>query len=949
VSPHRPPRISSRSLASRYFATCIFAFCIIFFSLLTFAQADKKWTIELRSIQFLFPEVPPDLEKSLQQNIVSSKSTVENQETILKLFSNHPAYDGAQIFQKNQDFYVLPVQIPRYEEIKFTGLSAISKNEALQILDLRKEGFYIEADLTQAFENLKKYYEELGFYNVVILHKISVNGKKINLQIQIQENNQLRIGQIQFITKNPALNLLLRNRVKSFFKAKVDNQTFDEIIARVKSTLLKNRYYQTQLIEPLVQFNEDKTEVSLQFKLNGENQFQLYFENNKAFSEFDLLDELKLDTVSANESSFASELSLRLKSFYLSRGYARVSIEIKEAPGSAPFTQSLTFRINEESLIRIAQIDIRGSFSQEKSVYQDLINMHSNAVFQKGAYNKEGFDLGLKNMIIHLQNQGYIQAKINSTRVQYNEEKNKATLIVNLEEGPLTLIQDIRFLGVTNKNTDALTDVITLKKGSPLKLKDIESSLAMIKEYYQDLGNIEALIENEKQDLIQFSEDRRSAQVIFKIYEGPQIIVNSVVIEGNNFTKSSVIEKEIEFTVGDLLTTKKIEYSISRLRRTGYFATVEIKTLEEKTAISQRTVIIRVTERDPGLFNIGFGVTNEREITLRGYTGIGYRNLFGTGRGLSLRLEGNYNVAIVKYLENKVTLSYLEPYLFNSRVRGKANVTRSKTVTDYSNRLVTELNQFSYSIEKEFGKNILGIYEVWNLSTLKDSDIDNVKSDFVQEIATTGPIIEVDFRDDPFNPTMGTFTRASAEYSSPRIGSSRTIEYWKGETSFTHYQLVAKAPKDSSPWVWANRLRYGYLENLNREDDGGVPYDKKGFILGGRTTVRGFTPSSNDYFPKLGDNNDPTKKYFLTTSAHQYLYKSELRFPVYESFGGAVFYDGGSVEVRGLQFDDYYRDSAGISFRYNTDFGPVNLEYGWKLDRKPNEEPGAFYFSIGTY
>ncbi|MFN8944189.1 MAG: POTRA domain-containing protein [Pseudobdellovibrionaceae bacterium] len=473
MSPHRPPRISSRSLASRYFATCIFAFCIIFFSLLTFAQADKKWTIELRSIQFLFPEVPPDLEKSLQQNIVSSKSTVENQETILELFSNHPAYDGAQIFQKNQDFYVLPVQIPRYEEIKFTGLSAISKNEALQILDLRKEGFYIEADLTQAFENLKKYYEELGFYNVVILHKISVNGKKINLQIQIQENNQLRIGQIQFITKNPALNLLLRNRVKSFFKAKVDNQTFDEIIARVKSTLLKNRYYQTQLIEPLVQFNEDKTEVSLQFKLNGENQFQLYFENNKAFSEFDLLDELKLDTVSANESSFASELSLRLKSFYLSRGYARVSIEIKEAPGSAPFTQSLTFRINEESLIRIAQIDILGSFSQEKSVYQDLINMHSNAVFQKGAYNKEGFDLGLKNMIIHLQNQGYIQAKINSTRVQYNEEKNKATLIINLEEGPLTLIQDIRFLGVTNKNTDALTDVITLKKGSPLKLKDI--------------------------------------------------------------------------------------------------------------------------------------------------------------------------------------------------------------------------------------------------------------------------------------------------------------------------------------------------------------------------------------------------------------------------------------------------------------------------------------------
>lgn len=903
-----------------------------------------SWEIDLKNVKYKFPPVPDDLKRALQRNVFPQRSQLESQEAILQLFSDHVDYDGAQIFEKDQIFYVQPIQIPRYNEIIIRGLSAFSYGEALQILGIREQGYYREADFPAVFENFKKYFEEFGYYNVSVSHNVAIVGKKVKLTIQIQENARIKINQIQFITNNPNLSLILRNRLKSFINKKVSNQTYEEIVAKIKDTLIKNRYYQTQLTEPQVKFNESKTEISLQFKLNGENQFQIYFENNWAFSEFDLLDELKLENVVSNEASFTSELSLRLKSFYLSRGYARVSIEAREVVGDHQFSRNLYFKIAEGSIIRIAQIDIRGVFSQNKSVYTDLIYTHSNPVFQKKIYNKDGFESGLKNMVVDLQNQGFIQAKINSTRVQYNEEKTKATLIVNLDEGPLTSISDILFVGAAQHNVNEIVEFLTLKKGSPLRLKDIESSLAMVKEFYQDQGYIEASIENEKEGLIQFSEDRQSAQITFKIYEGPKVSVNSIVIEGNTFTKSRVILNEIDFKEGDLLTIKKIDDSVAGLQRTGYFSTVEIKTLEEKTAIAQRTVIIRVSERDPGLFNIGVGATNERDFTLRGYTGIGYRNLMGTGRGVSLRLEGNYNVPVVKYLEHKITLSYLEPYIWNDRIRGKVNLTRSKTVTDYSNRLVTELNQISYALEREFGKHILGIYEVWNLSTLKDFDIDNVKSDYVQEIATTGPVIEVDYRDNPFNPTRGTFTRANLEYSTPRIRSSRTIEYWKGEASFTHYQFVAPGP-----WVWANRFRYGYLENLSREADGGVPYDKKGFILGGRTTVRGFTPSSNDYFPKLGSVDDPTKKYFLTTHANQYLVKSELRFPIWDSFGGAVFYDGGSVEVHGLQFDDYYRDSIGLSLRYNTPFGPINLEYGWKLDRKQNEDDGAFYFSIGTF
>lgn len=224
--------------------------------------------------------------------------------------------------------------------------------------------------------------------------------------------------------------------------------------------------------------------------------------------------------------------------------------------------------------------------------------------------------------------------------------------------------------------------------------------------------------------------------------------------------------------------------------------------------------------------------------------------------------------------------------------------------------------------------------------------------DVTQNIAYTGPTVDLDFRDNPFTPTRGTFTRLSAEYSAPWLGSSElkdsSIDYWRATSSFTHYWTVAKAQKQ--PVVWANQLRGGYLRNLSTRILGGVPWDKKGFILGGQSTIRGYEAGTQEVFPNRQDLGlGTTDRYLLKTDSTMFLIKSEVRFPVYGAIGGAVFYDGGSVQIAGLEFQDNYRDSAGFGIRYNTPVGPVSVEWAWKLDMRPNEEPWRFHLSIGTF
>lgn len=907
---------------------------------------------ELRTLHFklgnasvISPELPLGLEDSLREFFAQySSESYEVWEDLIMIFATHPEFDGAEIFEYENTFFIEPLQYPRLVEITFNGLKSVGESEALRVLNLNLNEQLVLEDFETGKKRLQEIYQALGFYQFRIEHSTILIGKQMTLVVNVSEGSQIRIGDMEFLSENQNLNQLLPRRMRSFRNKRVNDSVLEDFVRVLKLSLVSNKYYQAIISQPRITFSEDRSKMNIQVRIENPYTYGLLFEGNRAFNQFRLIEALEFENFSSNQDSIASELTLKLKAFYLSKGYSRAEILFHEEETAQEFSRRITFKIEENALIRIEKLDFRGRFSETAKTYEDFILSHSTPLLRSRGYNKEDFELGLSNFILDRQNQGFLQAKVNSWRIQYNRDRTKMTIVLSFDEGPLTQVSEIRWSGTQRIPQEELTEHISLRPDEPLRLRDIEASLASVKNYYFSRGFIEMKIENEDEDLILYNEDGTMAAVHFRIFEGPQVFASSIVIEGNGFTKEQVIRNELEFSEGDILTPEKLDDSIARLQRTGFFSSVQIRTLEDRTLLEQRTVIVRVTERDPGSFTIGLGATNDRTFTIRGYTGVGYRNLWGTGRGVSLRLEGNYNVTEIKYLENRVTVSYLEPYIFGSRIRGKVGAERSNRVSDFQERVATERNQYTYTLERDFGRHILAIYDLWSFSTLRDFDIDNQNPGFLQEIGTTGPAIEVDYRDNPFNPTSGFFTRANYEYSSPDLRSTRTIHFYKANLSMTHYNKMSEGP-----WVWANQVRLGFLENVSPLEDGGVPYDKVGFVLGGRSTIRGFVPGGTDYFPRLDRGNAPADKYFLTTRAKMYLVKSEIRMPLYGNIGMSVFYDGGGVLIDGLTFRDSYRDAAGLGLRYNTPFGAVSAEYGMKLDRHLDEPEGAFYLSIGSF
>lgn len=837
---------------------------------------------------------------------------------------------------------------PTIQRITFDGLTDIAEPDALNLMGLNLNNILDEQNLKSGTEKLAEFYREQGFRFAQVSYEIISDTtllKSVVFHVMKKEKTRLveiRVDGLEIVPVRKSIENILR---RNFRRATLNQETLNKIGAKLRNLLSINGYYLTPVPSPQIIFAADELTARVVYRLTAEPRYYIEVTGTRRFEHNYLEEEiLKLDSYAAKDSNMASDLAETLKTYYVSEGYPHVEV---------PFTETardgrtfLYLNVEEGPYTKIAELTVTGQYSRPEAYYKDKFYELASAKVQKKVYLKDDIELAAKNLLVYLQNDGFVNAKL--ARVFVSTEKDdpsRGIVVIQLDEGQQVRVEDIQFTGVSPENLAGVQNAAGLVPGQSLSLMQLEASLLRVKSHYQSSGYIEYTLLNENTDLVTYFDDNSKVHLRFDIREGPKVQVQSILIEGNTRTKDKLILIELEIKPGDTLTPENIAESVARLQRTGHFNSVEIGTLEKDTSIAQRTVVVKVAERDPGVRVLGFGVTDENRGTLHGYTGIAYRNFFGWGVGLSARAELNYNFANIRYLEQKYTFGFVWPYLFETRARFRTSATRSNTIGDITINKVTEANIATFALEQDFTSHFVGIL-AYNVSTYKDHGItneDEIKYGYSSEslvIGSIGPTLDFDYRDNLFNPTSGSFSRLSGEYATNYLGNNNVDDFYRVTGQTTHY-----FPFHDSGIVFVQYLGGGYVKDTGSKGEG-VPFDKKGFTLGGRTTIRGF--ESSEFFPSTDEMG---ASYRLNTSSSYELVKSELRFPLSFKYdlAGAVFYDGGQVRIEGVDLINKWRNAVGIGIRYNTPVGPLNLEYGHKLDKKAGESDGAFHLSLGVF
>ena len=133
------------------------------------------------------------------------------------------------------------------------------------------------------------------------------------------------------------------------------------------------------------------------------------------------------------------------------------------------------------------------------------------------------------------------------------------------------------------------------------------------------------------------------------------------------------------------------------------------------------------------------------------------------------------------------------------------------------------------------------------------------------------------------------------------------------------------------------KTRVGFASEYGGEN---LPVSER-FFLGGPTTVRGF--GFRDIGPEDLDGNPLGGTSFV-----------QFNLEIGRSLGRflrlVVFYDAGNVYNDFNTFDlGDMRQAAGFGIRLLTPVGPIRLDWGFKLDRRPGESALEFGFLLGSF
>jgi translocation and assembly module TamA len=186
-----------------------------------------------------------------------------------------------------------------------------------------------------------------------------------------------------------------------------------------------------------------------------------------------------------------------------------------------------------------------------------------------------------------------------------------------------------------------------------------------------------------------------------------------------------------------------------------------------------------------------------------------------------------------------------------------------------------------------------------------------------------------DGSDDLLNPTRG--FRLSARLSPEVSFQGGTFAYARAQIDSSYYQPFGKR------LVIAGRVRVGGIAGASREDIA----PSRLFYSGGGGSVRGFG------YQEIGPRNVLDQP-IGGRSLAEFSIEARVRPKAFGgNFGIVPFLDGGNIYSTAYPKFTGLRLGAGLGLRYYSSFGPIRIDVGTPLARRPGETPVAVYVSLG--
>jgi outer membrane protein insertion porin family len=681
------------------------------------------------------------------------------------------------------------------------------------------------------------------------------------------------------------------------------------------------------------------------------------------------------------DRSVLDEVKQYLTDQYFSRGkYAvRVDTKITELPGNKV---DVIVDIKEGKRAKIEQINLVGNTKfKEKDVLEGL-ELHTpnwlSWYKQDDRYSRESLTGDLEKLRSYYMDRGYANFQIESTQVTIAPEKDDMYITVNVNEGDVFKVSEIKLAGTMVVPESELRKRLLIKPGDIFSRKAVTSSQELMSYRLGADGYAFAKIDPVPTP----DNDKKTVSITFFVEPGNRVYVRHINFNNITAINDETLRREMRQLEGGWLSNSAIERSKERLQRLPYVEKVEFETKPVAGSADLVDVDYNIKEGLPGQFGGGIGYSEAQKFSLNG--NFVHSNFMGTGDRIAVEINAG------KYSKSYV-VSHTNPYTTIDGVSRTASfsyrdITQFVAASSkFSTQQLTGAMQWSYPITEyqylqagvSANKNTLVVSQGYsaqqavdwvksNGSTftrdLTDSNGDGVVNsldspytvfgtDFYTFELTAG--WNLDTRNRALFADRGFHLAVSGRYAMP----ISTVRYYA--TNFQYLQYIPIWRK----WLLSFNSTLDYAEPLGKTT-GLPPY--LNYFAGGPDSVRGYRESTLGPRDNIGIGNPYGGNLRVVD-------RLELLFPVPDKWKSAAriswFYDLGNVfqtgnKVKFLGVDDitpvnYHfgydnlKRSTGIAVQWLAPLGLFRFSFGIPLNAYPgdtvrfNDQTERFQFSIG--
>ncbi len=293
-------------------------------------------------------------------------------------------------FEGGVALYFVVHEKPTLLEVRYEGNEKIITERLKEKVSVRMGAFLDAQEVAGYVENIKKVYQEAGFYHadVVPVTQIVPDNRAI-LTFLIQEGGKTHVRHIRFLGNRIYTERFLKKQIEtsSYFwltswltdSGRYKQEEVDADIQRLRELYLNHGYLKIQISRPNVQMSSDRKWFDITFHLEEGKQFKIGKIGYQGNTVFD--DQRLADVTKSKEGEIFNRGEIRhditnIINLYGERGYMFANVVPQITPREDSDLVDIIFQVTEEETVKVREIHISGNDKTRDHVIRREIRLN---------------------------------------------------------------------------------------------------------------------------------------------------------------------------------------------------------------------------------------------------------------------------------------------------------------------------------------------------------------------------------------------------------------------------------------------------------------------------------------------------------------------------------------------------------------------------------------------